>query len=382
MNKIKIMKSLVLLSILLFMVSIVHAVRIPLASEKNWATSPIYGLEKWLLESHTANGTLKSDMNISANVFNITNNLIVFGNISGEIPTSFKNLNWSNLYVAEANTRYSLANFTSNYDARLDRFSNVNFTSRYDAITDRFSVVNYTALEDSAFRIENGTRLQFSNFQNANASGIINGYIPSFFNNGNFSTRLDLASTAFFSNGNFTTRYDLRADRYSKENFTAQIDSNGFFKLENYSSEYSSTGYKLINFTNNYDLRTDRFGIVNGTALSFSNFRIENISSSEQNPSNATIFLPSQEKIDGLKSTDSPKFSALNITNKITIGGTDGTSKLQIIGGGVATANATANNCNVGEIRANVTSATTGKICVCLNSLVVDEAVWKCSVLG
>lgn len=142
MNKIKIMKSLVLLSILLFMVNIAYAVRLPSSSEKNWATSPIYGLEKWLLESHTANGTLKADMNLSANDFNITNNLIVLGNIKGEIPNSFKDLNWSKLYIAEANTRYVLTNFTSNYDDRNDRFGNINFTSRLNLEGDIIRVGN------------------------------------------------------------------------------------------------------------------------------------------------------------------------------------------------------------------------------------------------
>lgn len=297
----KIFKSLVLFSVFLFVISSVSAIRLPTSQEKNWASSSIYGLEKWLLESHTANGTLKTDMNLSANDFNVSNNLIVTGNIKGEIPDAFKKLNWSNLYVAEANTRYSLTNFTSNYDTRADRFGNINFTNVYDGRNDRWLLSNFTA----SFANRLNELWKLGNFTLA------------------YDDRVDR-----FGNQNFTTRYDLRNDRYSKENFTAQIAQDGLFTLANYSAEYSLTGYKLLNFTSNYDVRTDRFSILNGTnlpfskftiengtTLPFSNFKIENVSKSEQNPSNETIFLPSQEKVDGLKSADSPKFTAINVTD-------------------------------------------------------------------
>jgi len=54
---------------------------------------------------------------------------------------------------------------------------------------------------------------------------------------------------------------------------------------------------------------------------------------------------------------------------------------LQIFGGGVATSNATATTCNVGEIRANVTSTTTGKLCLCLNNPAAG-ATWKCATVS
>ncbi|MEK6878417.1 MAG: hypothetical protein AABY22_02355, partial [Nanoarchaeota archaeon] len=79
----------------------------------------------------TTTGFLKTGLNISTNELNVSNDLNVLGNIKGEIPNSFKNFNWSNLYIAEANTRYSLANFTSNYDNRNDRWSLGNFTTSF-----------------------------------------------------------------------------------------------------------------------------------------------------------------------------------------------------------------------------------------------------------
>ena len=127
--------------------------RLPSKGESNWATSPVYGLESWLSVSYTGNGTLKQ-LNTTFNSLNVTSNLIVLGNIFGEIPDSFKKLNWTDLYVAEAATRYSLANFTSNYDARADRFN----------------IENGTSLPFSNFRIENGTALPFSNFRGENVS--------------------------------------------------------------------------------------------------------------------------------------------------------------------------------------------------------------------
>ena len=60
------------------------------------------------------------------------------------------------------------------------------------------------------------------------------------------------------------------------------------------------------------------------------------------------------------------------------IGTTSPSSLLQISGGGVATSNATVTTCNIGEIRANVTSTTTGKICLCLDNPAAG-ATWKCA---
>lgn len=264
---------------------------LPVIGQSNWGNPILLGFNHTLnlfRVSHTENGTLKKGLNVSFDELNISQNLIVMGDIRGELPNGFKVGNWTALYNFEADTRYKLVNFTSNYDTRLDRFANANFTSQLE--------------------------LRLSEF----------------FNQGNFTIAYNNRADRFGSE-NFTIRYDSRTDRYGKENFTAQIDSNGFFKLQNYSAEYSSTGYKSSNFTNNYDSRTDRFGVLNGTslpfsrftiengtALPFSNFKGENVSANEQNPSNATIFLPSQEKVDGLKSADSPRFVGINVSTSGT----------------------------------------------------------------
>lgn len=100
----------------------VHAEKLPNVGEdsNNWGTI----LNQYLLVSHDQNGTLRTDLNSTLNGLNVTTNLIVAGNIYGEIPDSFKK-----------------ANFTSAYDARSDRFS-----------------------------IQNGTQLPFSNFRLENVS--------------------------------------------------------------------------------------------------------------------------------------------------------------------------------------------------------------------
>ena len=84
----------------------------------------------------------------------------------------------------------------------------------------------------------------------------------------------------------------------------------------------------------------------------------------------------------------------VNISNNLTIGNSyeNGGIILQnggngffagniTIGGGVSTSNATSNSCNTGEIKANVTSTTTGKICLCLDNPVTG-ATWKCAIVS
>lgn len=228
---------LILSAIFLLFIGLANAVRLPLDGEQNWDDNSDYGIENWLLISHTENGTLKKGLNVSFDEVNISKNLIVLGNIYGEMPNSFKNSNWTGLYTNEALTRWSKSNFTNAYDNRVDRFSNT----------------NYTLLEDKAFRNENFTGnydFRGDRFGNTNFSSLYNGILDRF-GNLNF-TNLYYSITDRFSNLNWTTLYDAKTDRYGNSNFTSQ-----------------------------YDNRLDRFGVENGTSLSFSNMQISNISARE-----------------------------------------------------------------------------------------------------
>ncbi len=103
-----------------------YAERLPIigSDANNWGNV----LNKYLLVSHTENGTLRQDLNGTFYNLNVSNNLAVIGNIYGELPDSFK-----------------LLNFTNAYDSRNDRFSNGNFTLRLSLASINTSQVNNLA---------------------------------------------------------------------------------------------------------------------------------------------------------------------------------------------------------------------------------------------
>jgi len=284
------MKKIILLGIFfVLIIGAVQAVRLPEGSEKNWATSTEYGIENWLLVSHTENGTLKQ-LNTTFNDLNISSNLIVIGNIFGEIPDSFKNQNFTTRYNLRTD-RWQLNNFTNAYDNRNGRWSLGNFTSSFTArLGELWNLGNFT----SAYQNRIAELWNLGNFTTA-----FQNRIGELYNKENVTSdypNLDLSLLDDYALSNFTNNYDARSDRYNKENFTAQINANGFFNLGNYSAEYSATGYKLGNFTSDYDTRLERFNNNNFTArlnLEGDIIRVGNLSqvipANEKNPTNATI---------------------------------------------------------------------------------------------
>jgi len=102
-------------------------------------------------------GQLWARLNASFYDFNITNNLIVLGNISGEIPNTFKNINFStqlNLYM---DVFFGNGNWTILYNNEAStRWGRTNQTEYNDTIN---SALNLKQTEDSAFKISNGTSL-------------------------------------------------------------------------------------------------------------------------------------------------------------------------------------------------------------------------------
>ena len=234
----------------LFLMSIVmvQSVNLPVVSDfpavgsSNWGNPLLRAINQSLdtfRVLHTENGTLKDNLDLSFNEVNASL-------IRGELANGYKYENFSINYDLRAD-RWVLLNFTSAYDSRLDRFSNTNFsalynsdssrfndenftadyderndrfsnsnystlensafrnenfTGNYDVRADRFSIGNYTVLENSAFRVENGTALKFSNYQEGNFTGQIDGYLPSFFNLGNYSTEY---TSSGFKLGNLTS---------------------------------------------------------------------------------------------------------------------------------------------------------------------------------
>ena len=351
----------VLSAIFLLFVALASAIQLPADGQTDWDDNPTYGIENWLLVAHAENGTLKKGLNISFDEGNFSRNLIVLGNIFGEIPNSFKNSNFTNLYDLR-DDRFLNVNFTAQYDNRADRFGLSNFTSAYNSRADRFGVINFTSnYEGQAYwKLVNFTSSYDSRadrFLNLNFTTLLNTFIPSFFNNGNFTIRYDVRVDRF-SNENFTSRYDLRTDRYGKENFTAQIDLDGFFKLQNYSAEYSLTGYKLVNFTNSYDLRADRFGNTNFTIL-YDNQAYWKIT-------NQTAREGAYFKIENGTSLPFSNYRTANTTDYLN------TNRVDTIA--VITENATVEPCVLGEIRGNVSAS---KICLCTTT-----NNWKCATVS
>jgi len=264
---------------------------------------------KFLNVSLSLNGTIRTDLNLSLNSLALASDLVVLGNIYAEIPDSFKNLNWTNLYISEATTRWKIINFTDAYDSRADRFKNLNFTT------------------------------------------LINTFMPSFFNNLNFSTQLDLFLPEFYNKENVSNDFpnigqhitnatiDITESQVSDlvhitnttiQIGTSQVTNLASFVVANEINPTNSTLLITIGQISDFSPVTNSTILINtGQVTGLATFVVAN----EQNPSNATIEitesqvsnlvhvsnatieLPSQEKIDGLKSSDSPKFAALNVTD-------------------------------------------------------------------
>lgn len=156
------MKKLVLITIfaLLLLATFVSAISLP-----NESDYPVVGSDNgvWgnklnknmndtintILVSLDRNGTLRQGLNTTFSQINVTDDLIVLGNIYGEIPNSFKLINFTSAYNARTD-RYANANFTAQYDARADRYQLPNFTLNYDSRVDRWQSLNFTSANPAA----------------------------------------------------------------------------------------------------------------------------------------------------------------------------------------------------------------------------------------
>ena len=251
-------------------------------------------------------GRLIAGLNSSFYDFNVTNNLIVIGNISGEIPNAFKNSNFSTLYNNEAGTRFSISNGSAEYAST--GYKSANYSAEYASTG--YKIANFTSnLADRLAELFNRGNLsndlsngvitsiitdtlqvnkQFiviGNITNANVTNLnINGsLIPSLdanFDIGNATSRWRNANysgtvgigTLSLINRITSSQVDI-ADIFSKYNtinFTSDYDNKAYYQLSNFTSnygtEYASTGYKLSNFTTAYDNRADRYSITNYSA--------------------------------------------------------------------------------------------------------------------
>jgi len=292
----------------------------------------------YLNVSHDENGSLKKGLNASFYDFNVTQtlignnanftflnvsqNLIVIGNIYGEIPDSFKVENGTKLSFS----RYTTENFTTNYDARTDRFGVNNYSNEYSS--SGFKILNYSIeYASTGYKLGNLSSGMSSgvittiltstltssliitknlviigNITNMNVSSLnVNGSLIPFLDNifyiGNGTNRW----IGNFSTLQATTLIGELKDGYRKENVTSQfpnIDQDSTddqleinaFKLAN-GSLLPFSNYTASNFTAQYDARTDRysdanasdlpfsaFTTENGTRLAFSNFQLSNVS--------------------------------------------------------------------------------------------------------
>ena len=150
-----------------------YAERYPLENE-----NPYYNIFiPFLNVSHTINGTLKSGINVSFYNLNVSKNIIVIGNLNAtQINSSLITIG-NNMVVTEE-AIFNKANYSIEYDST--GYKLVNFTSNYDARLDRYSITNYSAeYATSGFKRENiseylgGTDINSSVIKEGNLSTIL-----------------------------------------------------------------------------------------------------------------------------------------------------------------------------------------------------------------
>ena len=267
---------LILSAIFLLFVASVNAQRFPTKGQTSWASSQEYGLEKWLLISHDNNGTLKKGLNVSFDEVNLSKNLIVLGNISGEIPDSFKRGNgtslFNNLFVSAFDGNFSLKTTDNLTEGTNLYFTNARADARFNSLF--ASSFNSNLSAKSTTDLTEGTNLYFTN------------------------ARADTRFNALFV-GSFNSNLSVREDSYFK-NTNESNPTNATIELGNIG------GYSAI------------WTGVNQSAREGAYFKNAN----ESNPTNDTLQLSSQERVTGLNITDSPKFSAINVTNVRILTGT------------------------------------------------------------
>ena len=100
----------VLTVMLVLFAPMVYAQRLPVIGSDSNSWGQV--LNSYLLVTLNENGSLRRDLNATFGSLNVSSNLIVLGNIYGEIPDAFK-----------------ISNFTDAYNSRNDRFGNANFTA-------------------------------------------------------------------------------------------------------------------------------------------------------------------------------------------------------------------------------------------------------------
>lgn len=204
---------------------------------------------------------------IEATSFNFVNNLssildnatiLRTGNISNILKNTFQISNYSAEYAL---TGFKIGNYSLEYASTGYKFGNLSSDLASGSITQ----IKTTNINTNSITV-NQQLIVLGNITNANITNInINGSIyPSLdalfdFGNGtlrwknaNFSGNIQ--ANSFIGDGAFLTSVQQESSAYKLTNFTSNYDARADrFTLSNYSTEYASTGYKLSNFTGDYE---------------------------------------------------------------------------------------------------------------------------------
>lgn len=215
-----------------------------------------------------SNTTWVNQLIFNQPLFKNANFTALFENRLGELwnldnlSTEYPNLDTDStddldLTSLDNNTIIRASNITS-WDINIaDDFNIVNNASSWDRnVADEFNIGNYsTEYASTGFDIENMTAHPL-------------------FKNANFTSLFEIRLSELWDLDNFTSAYDGRSDRFGNANFTAlatgyDTSSTDDFNLGNYSTEYTSTGWKLGNYTT---AASDK--LINGTDVNFNNVSI------------------------------------------------------------------------------------------------------------
>ena len=188
--------------------------------------------------------------------------------------------NWSTLYNNEALTRFINANWTTLYNNEaLTRFGISNGTSLPFS---NFGFANLSAIGNFNINISGSlnvsgnmtfTQLKSCDTINTDANGLLTcgtdatGGDTSAFNLVNYSTEY---SSTGYKKGNITIDYPnidtSLLDDWVLSNYSLEYSNTGF-KISNYSTEYASTGFKIINSTDEYSRSGWKIGNMTGNNL-------------------------------------------------------------------------------------------------------------------
>lgn len=223
-------------------------------------------------------------------------NLINFTSNYNDRTDRFTLLNYSNEY---ANTGYKKSNITTDYlnidTSVLDEWILINFTIAYDNRADRFGLVNYsTEYTSTGYKILNFTdEYARSGYKKGNLTidypnldidstndldlnaldnntllrvGNISNILLNTFQNSNWTTLYNNEASTRFLNINFTTLYNNILDRFGLGNYSTEYASTGY-KIINFTDEYGRSGYKKGNYSDEYALSGWKIGNMTGNNL-------------------------------------------------------------------------------------------------------------------